>query len=46
MPMATQATAPVPTQPTMNFFFIPCMSAMEPRMGMSSAMTSEATVSA
>ena len=46
MPRATVATTPVPTQPTMNFFFMPSMSAMEPRMGMSSAMMSEAMVSA
>jgi hypothetical protein len=44
--MATQATAPVPTDPMMNFFFMPCWSATEPRMGMSRAMSSEATVSA
>ena len=45
-PSATVATTPVPTQPTMNFFFMPCMSALEPRTGMSRAMISDATVSA
>ena len=44
-PIATVATTPVPTVPTTNFFFMPCMSAMLPRIGMSSAITSEATVS-
>ena len=46
MPRHTVATAPVATVPTMNFFFMPCMSATEPRMGMSRAMSSDATVSA
>ena len=45
-PSATVATTPVPTQPTMNFFFMPCMSAIDPSTGMSSAMMRDATVSA
>ena len=44
-PIPTVATTPVSTVPRTNFFFMPCMSAMEPRMGMSRAMTREATVS-
>ena len=45
-PIATVATTPVHTVPSTNFFFMPCMSAMLPRMGMSSAITRDATVSA
>ena len=45
-PIATVATTPVPTVPTTNFFFMPCMSAIEPSMGMSRAITKEAIVSA
>ena len=44
--MAMVAMAPTPTVPMMNFLRMPCMSAMEPRMGMSRAMMSEAMVSA
>ena len=40
------AMAPVPTVPMKNFFLLPLRSARLPRTGMSSASTSEATVSA
>ena len=45
-PSAAHATAPVPAKPTRNFFLLPAKSARLPKMGMSRASTSEATVSA
>ena len=45
-PRATQATAPVPTVPATNFLRMPFMSARLPRTGMTSAMASDAMVSA
>ena len=46
MPRAASAMAPVPTVPMKNFFLLPLRSARLPRTGLSSASTSEATVSA
>ena len=42
--IAQQARTPVPKKPMKNLIFMPCTSAMEPRIGISSAMMRDAMV--
>ena len=44
--MPRHITTPVRKKPRKNLIFMPCTSAIDPRIGISSAITSEATVCA